>query len=93
MEPKLFLSDIVHTNPDYAWRLRTHAVVGEPEFTPTQVSAMAGVDLDEARRYWQALGFEKRFGLVEINYETLERTVRPSAYVYKEICETNAVVE
>lgn len=38
-------------------------------------------------------GFEMRFGLVEVNYDTLERTVRPSAYVYKEICEKNAVVE
>ena len=43
--------------------------------------------------YEWALGFEKRFGLVEINYDTLERTIRPSAYVYKQICETNAVVE
>lgn len=43
--------------------------------------------------YEWALGFEKRFGLVAINYDTLERTIRPSAYVYKEICDTNAVVE
>ncbi len=43
--------------------------------------------------YEWALGFEKRFGLIEIDYETLERKVRPSAYVYKEICEKNAVVE
>jgi len=41
--------------------------------------------------YEWALGFEKRFGLVEINYETLARTVRPSAHVYKKICEENAV--
>lgn len=41
--------------------------------------------------YEWALGFEKRFGLVAINYETLERTVRPSAQVYKQICEQNAV--
>lgn len=41
--------------------------------------------------YEWALGFEKRFGLVEINYQTLERKIRPSAYVYKEICEKNAV--
>jgi len=58
-----------------------------------------GVDL-RGHMYWSlldnyewALGFEKRFGLVEINYDTLERTIRPSAYVYKQICETNAVVE
>lgn len=41
--------------------------------------------------YEWALGYEKRFGLVEINYETLERKIRPSAYIYKEICEQNAV--
>ena len=38
------------------------------------------------------LGFEKRFGLVEIDYKTLERKVRPSAYVYKSICEQNKLV-
>lgn len=58
-----------------------------------------GVDL-RGFMYWSlldnyewALGFEKRFGLVEIDYETLERKIRPSAYVYKQICERNAVVE
>jgi beta-glucosidase len=35
------------------------------------------------------LGYEKRFGLVEINYDTLERKVRPSAYVYRDICLQN----
>ncbi len=43
--------------------------------------------------YEWALGFEKRFGLVEVNYETLERKIRPSAYVYKKICEQNIVLE
>lgn len=42
--------------------------------------------------YEWALGFEKRFGLVEVNYETLERKIRPSAYVYKKICEQNEVL-
>ena len=42
--------------------------------------------------YEWALGFGMRFGLIEIDYETLKRTVRPSAYVYKEIIERNAVV-
>ncbi len=58
-----------------------------------------GVDV-RGHLYWSfmdnyewALGFEKRFGLVEINYQTLSRTIRPSAYVYKEICESNSVVE
>lgn len=50
--------------------------------------------------YWSLLdnyewahGFDKRFGLIEINYETLERKIRPSAYVYKEIIERNGLVE
>jgi len=58
-----------------------------------------GVDV-RGHLYWSlldnyewALGFEKRFGLVSVNYETLERKIRPSAYVYKEICQQNAVVE
>lgn len=38
-------------------------------------------------------GFKMRFGLIHVNYETQKRTVRPSAYVYKEIIENNGVVE
>ncbi len=56
-----------------------------------------GIDV-RGHMYWSlldnyewALGFEKRFGLVAIDYETLERTVRPSAQVYKKICEENAL--
>ncbi len=59
----------------------------------------AGADV-RGHLYWSlldnyewALGFEKRFGLVAIDYETLTRTIRPSAYVYKEICEQNRIVE
>ncbi|MBI2011636.1 glycoside hydrolase family 1 protein [Candidatus Daviesbacteria bacterium] len=38
------------------------------------------------------LGFNPRFGLVEIDYgNNQKRTVRPSAYVYKEIAETNGI--
>ncbi len=58
-----------------------------------------GVDV-RGHMYWSlldnyewALGFEKRFGLVEIDYATQERKIRPSAYVYKEICEQNSVLE
>ena len=58
-----------------------------------------GIDV-RGHMYWSlldnyewALGFEKRFGLVEIDYTTLERKVRPSAYVYKEIIEQNAMLE
>lgn len=56
-----------------------------------------GVDV-RGHMYWSlldnyelALGYEKRFGLVHVNYDTLERTIRPSAYVYKKICEDNAI--
>jgi beta-glucosidase len=48
--------------------------------------------------YWSLLdnfewahGFSKRFGLVEIDYGTLERKIRPSAYEYKKICQTNSL--
>lgn len=43
--------------------------------------------------YEWALGTGKRFGLVAIDYQTLERKIRPSAYVYKEIIERNGIVE
>lgn len=50
--------------------------------------------------YWSLLdnyelanGYTKRFGLLEVDFETLERKIRPSAYVYKEIIERNALVE
>jgi beta-glucosidase len=50
--------------------------------------------------YWSLLdnyewahGFDKRFGLIEIDYTTQERTVRPSAYVYKQIIERNALID
>ena len=36
-------------------------------------------------------GFWPRFGLVEINYKTKERKIRPSAQVYKKICESNVL--
>jgi beta-glucosidase len=34
-----------------------------------------------------AHGFKPRFGLVEINYRTMERKIRPSAFVYKGLIE------
>ncbi len=54
--------------------------------------AMAsGVDV-RGFMYWSLLdnyewahGFTERFGLIAINYETQERTIRPSAYVYKDL--------
>lgn len=36
-----------------------------------------------------ALGFSKRFGIVHINYATLERTPKESAKLYKAIIQTN----
>lgn len=50
--------------------------------------------------YWSLLdnfewdkGFWPRFGLVEVDRETLERRVRPSAKVYEAICRANALEE
>jgi beta-glucosidase len=58
-----------------------------------------GVDV-RGHMYWSlidnyewALGTQKCFGLVAINYQTLERTIRPSAWVYKEIIEENGLLE
>ena len=56
-----------------------------------------GVDV-RGYLYWSLLdnfewhlGFRPRFGLVEIDYATLERKIRPSAYEYAQICETNSL--
>ena len=53
----------------------------------------AGVDV-RGYLHWSLLdnfewaeGFTPRFGLIEVDYETLERKIRPSAYVYKAIIE------
>ena len=34
-------------------------------------------------------GYDPRFGLVYVNYQTQERTLKDSAYWYKEVIETN----
>jgi len=54
-----------------------------------------GVDV-KGYLYWSLLdnfewdkGFEPRFGLIEVNYKTLERKIRPSAYKYAKICKNN----
>ncbi len=77
---------------------------GRAEYIKRQVQGIwravnEGIDV-RGHMYWSlldnyewALGFEKRFGLVEVDYKTLERKIRPSAYVYKKICEDNAVLE
>jgi beta-glucosidase len=38
-----------------------------------------------------AQGFWPRFGLIEIDYATLARKPRLSAYAYKKICEENGL--
>jgi beta-glucosidase len=84
--------------------LADHDDSDRAEYITAQVKAtwraiQDGVDV-RGHMYWSlldnyewALGFEKRFGLIEVDYETLERKIRPSAYVYKEIIETNGIVE
>jgi len=74
------------------------------EYIEKQIEAVRraladGMDI-RGHLYWSlmdnyewALGFGKRFGLIEIDYSTLERKVRPSAYVYKELIERHTVVE
>jgi len=49
--------------------------------------------------YWSLLdnfewdkGFWPRFGLVEIDYQTLERKIRPSAWEYTKICKENRLL-
>jgi beta-glucosidase len=56
-----------------------------------------GVDV-KGFMYWSLLdnyewvyAYSKKFGLVEVNMLTKERTIRSSAYEYKKICETNSV--
>jgi beta-glucosidase len=48
--------------------------------------------------YWSLIdnfewdkGFWPRFGLVEVDYKTLERKIRPSAYEYARICKENTI--
>ncbi len=57
-----------------------------------------GIDV-RGHMYWSlmdnyewALGIEKCFGLVAIDYKTLKRTIRPSAHYYKKIIEKNAIL-
>ena len=56
-----------------------------------------GVDL-RGYIHWSLLdnfewsqGFTKRFGLAEVNFESQRRTLRPSAYLYREIARANRV--
>lgn len=54
-----------------------------------------GVDV-QGYFYWSLMdnfewadGYEPRFGLIKIDYDTLERKIRPSALYYAQIAETN----
>jgi len=66
------------------------------DYITRQVEAMKKAMTDgvlvRAHLYWSlldnyelALGFDKKFGLIAVDYKTQERIVRPSAYVYKDI--------
>ncbi len=50
-------------------------------------SLLDNFEMPEARGFWP------RFGLVEVDYKTLERKIRPSAWKYAEIIKANAVPE
>jgi beta-glucosidase len=74
------------------------------QYISVQIKAVAralaaGVDV-RGHMYWSlldnyewALGTTKRFGLVAIDYDTLEREIRPSAFVYKDLIEQYSKVE
>ncbi|OGN10928.1 MAG: hypothetical protein A3J46_04195 [Candidatus Yanofskybacteria bacterium RIFCSPHIGHO2_02_FULL_41_11] len=56
-----------------------------------QLAMRAGVDV-RGYFHWSLLdnfewdeGYTKRFGLIEVNFETQERRIRPSAYIYRDI--------
>jgi len=65
--------------------------------TAVHQAIQQGVDV-RGYLYWSfidnfewAEGFVPKFGLVEINRETLERKPRPSAYLYRDIISTNTI--
>jgi len=59
--------------------------------------AQEGVDV-KGYFYWSLLdnfewawGFGPRFGLIEVDYETMKRTIRSSAQIYARIAEKNTL--
>jgi beta-glucosidase len=72
------------------------------EFIPRALAAVHRAIADGADvrgyLYWSLLdnfewdkGFWPRFGLIEVDYATRKRTVRPSALEYAKICESNVL--
>jgi len=64
----------------------------------THRAIQEGVDV-RGYLYWSLLdnfewdkGFWPKFGLVEVDYKTLRRKIRPSAKAYAEICKNNSIV-
>jgi len=49
-------------------------------------SLLDNFELPEVRGFWP------KFGLVEIDYETMERKIRPSAMEYAKICKNNSLI-
>lgn len=74
--------------------------VHRAQFIKQHVAAVAaalraGVDV-RGYLHWSLLdnfewreGFDPRFGLVEVDYHSLKRTIRPSAYTYRQIIQSN----
>jgi len=36
-------------------------------------------------------GYSMKFGLYEVDFKTLERKIRKSAYIYKDICDKETI--
>lgn len=69
----------------------------QDHLTWLQKAIEEGVDV-KGYFYWSLIdnfewaeGFTKRFGLVEVDFETFERKPRKSFYAYQEICKGNAL--
>jgi beta-glucosidase len=61
-------------------------------------SISKGVDV-RGYFYWSLLdnyewkyGFDQKFGLVEVNFDTMERKIRSSAFEYARICRENSLI-
>lgn len=76
-------------------KLRSHFI--EDHILAVSRAIQDGVDV-RGYYYWSLLdnfewaaGFTKRFGLVEVDYDTMDRKIRESAMVYKRISTTNTI--